>query len=104
MAVHENRRLLQFSLKALFGVVLVSSLPLGCVAFIRHQAADFRRAEAPFKELSNHPVRATGDGAAMLRGRGGIIYIDLGGTALDDAKLARLKEPLEELPSASRLN
>lgn len=79
-------------------LVLVVSLPLGGIAYLRHQAADFNRAAAPFEKLTGRRIQASGDGMAVVYGRRGLTQLNLIDADLDDAKLLALQSDLESLP------
>jgi hypothetical protein len=91
-------RPIQFKLSALFVLVLVVSLPLGGIAYLRHKAADFNRAAAPFEKLTGRRIQASGDGMAVVYGRRGLTQINLIDADLDDAKLLAIQSDLESLP------
>lgn len=93
----------QIKLSALFLLILVVSLPLGCIAYVRHQIDDFHRAAAPFEKVSGRRVQASGDGMAIVYGRYGLTRLDLGQAELNDAGLLKLKGDLECLPELHAL-
>lgn len=92
-------RPIQFKLSALFVLVLVISLPLGGIAYLRHQAADFDLAAAPFEKLTGRRIQASGDGMSVVVGRHGLTQLNLTDADLDDDKLLALQCDLERLPA-----
>jgi hypothetical protein len=93
----------QIKLSTLFLLILVVSLPLGCIAYVRHQIDDFHRAAAPFEKVSGRQVQASGDGMGIVNGRYGLTMLDLREAELDDAGLLKLKADLECLPELHAL-
>jgi hypothetical protein len=94
----------QIKLSALFVLILAISLPLGCIAYMRHQIDDFHRAAAPFEKVSGRQVQASGDGMAIVYGRYGLTTVNLREAKLDDAGLLKLKGDLERLPELHALD
>ncbi len=90
--------LIQIKLSSLFLLILAISLPLGCIAYLRHQTDDFHRAVAPFEKLTGRRIQASGDGMAIVQGRYGLTQLNLVDADLDDAGLLALKGDLERLP------
>lgn len=93
----------QIKLSALFVLILAISLPLGSIAYVRHQIDDYHRAATPFEKLSRRRVQASGDGMAIVCGRYGLTILDLGEAEIDDAGLLKLKGDLERLPELHSL-
>jgi len=93
----------QIKLSGLFVLILLISLPLGCIAYLKRQTEDFNRVAAPFEKVTGRRPQASGDGMAIVYGRYGLTQLNLVDADLDDAKLLKLKGDLERLPNLRSL-
>jgi hypothetical protein len=96
-------RRFQFSLRAVFALVAVVALVLGCIAFLRHQLNEFHCAAEPIEKVTGRRIRAGGDGIGAFQGTHGIVYVDLTGGEIGDEVLASLLPDLKRLPRLGSL-
>jgi Leucine-rich repeat (LRR) protein len=94
-----------FSLRRLFFILAILSVPLALASYCRRQIGAFDAAVAPFRPFSVGPIVGTGDDMGVIFGGvHALTTLDLRDSELDDVSLFALQESLEGLPNLQTLN